>query len=64
MAQVFNRGIGANATMRWSPTGPRPLRIVRIRAKHIAQEELNQMLLNADFAPLKDKEFPFYYGDT
>ncbi|GBF79084.1 small RNA NsiR4-regulated ssr1528 family protein [Aphanothece sacrum] len=36
-------------------------RIVRIGAKHISQEELNQMLLDADFAPLKDKEIAFYY---
>ena len=36
-------------------------RIVRIGAKHIPQEELNQMLLNAQFAPLKDKEIAFYY---
>lgn len=37
-------------------------RIVRIGAKHISQDELNQMLLNADFAPLKEKEIAFYYG--
>ncbi len=37
-------------------------RIVRIGAKHIAQAELNQLLLDADFAPLKDKEIAFYYG--
>lgn len=37
-------------------------RIVRIGAKHIAQEDLNQMLLDADFAPLKEKEIAFYYG--
>lgn len=37
-------------------------RIVWIGAKHIAQEELNQMLVAADFAPLKDKEIAFYYG--
>jgi hypothetical protein len=37
-------------------------RIVRIGAKHIAQDELNQMLLDADFAPLKEKEVAFYYG--
>lgn len=37
-------------------------RIVRIGAKHIPQEELNQMLLNAQFAPLKDKEIAFYYS--
>jgi len=37
-------------------------RIVRIGAKHIPQDDLNQMLLDADFAPLKDKEIAFYYG--
>lgn len=37
-------------------------RIVRIGAKHIAQDELNQMLEAAGFAPLKDKEIAFYYG--
>ncbi|NJK38350.1 MAG: DUF4090 family protein [Oscillatoriales cyanobacterium RM2_1_1] len=37
-------------------------RIVRIGAKHIPQAELNQMLLAADFAPLKEKEIAFYYG--
>lgn len=37
-------------------------RIVRIGVKHIAQAELNQMLLKADFAPLKEKEIAFYYG--
>lgn len=37
-------------------------RIVRIGAKHISQADLNQKLLDADFAPLKDKEIAFYYG--
>ena len=37
-------------------------RIVRIGAKHVPQEELNQKLLDADFPPLKDKEIAFYYG--
>lgn len=37
-------------------------RIVRIGAKHIAQEELNKMLLDAGFAPLKEKEVAFFYG--
>jgi len=37
-------------------------RIVRIGAKHFSQEELNQMLLDAEFTPLKDKEVAFYYG--
>lgn len=37
-------------------------RIVRIGAKHISQAELNQKLIDADFAPLKDKEIAFYYS--
>ncbi len=37
-------------------------RIVRIGAKHVTQGELNQMLINAEFPPLKDKEIAFYYG--
>lgn len=38
-------------------------RIVRIGAKHIPQSQLNQKLVDAGFAPLKDKEVAFYYGD-
>ncbi len=37
-------------------------RIVRIGAKHISQAELNKMLEDADFTPLKEKEIAFYYG--
>lgn len=37
-------------------------RIVRIGAKHIPQEELNQKLVDAGWAGLKDKEVAFYYG--
>ena len=37
-------------------------RIVRIGAKHISQTELNQMLEQADFTGLKEKEIAFYYG--
>jgi hypothetical protein len=37
-------------------------RIVRIGVKHLPQEKLNQMLLDADFPPLKDKEIAFYYN--
>ncbi|RZM79904.1 small RNA NsiR4-regulated ssr1528 family protein [Leptolyngbya iicbica] len=37
-------------------------RIVRIGAKHFSQADLNQMLLDAEFTPLKDKEIAFYYG--
>jgi Protein of unknown function (DUF4090) len=36
-------------------------RIVRIGAKHIPQDELNQKLLDAGFNPLKEKEIAFYY---
>jgi hypothetical protein len=37
-------------------------RIVRIGAKHIPQDELNQLLIDAGFQGLKDKEILFYYG--
>ncbi|MEB3278622.1 MAG: DUF4090 family protein [Lyngbya sp.] len=37
-------------------------RIVRIGAKHIPQEELNQMLIAAGFEGLKPKEIAFYYS--
>lgn len=37
-------------------------RIVRIGAKHIPQDQLNQMLKDADFPPLKEKEIAFYYN--
>ncbi|NJN75882.1 MAG: DUF4090 family protein [Synechococcaceae cyanobacterium RL_1_2] len=37
-------------------------RIVRIGAKHLAQDELDQKLTAANLTPLKDKEIAFYYG--
>jgi hypothetical protein len=37
-------------------------RIVRIGAKHIPQDELNQKLLDAGFAPLKEKDIAYYYN--
>ncbi|NJN23243.1 MAG: DUF4090 family protein [Acaryochloridaceae cyanobacterium RL_2_7] len=37
-------------------------RIVRIGAKHLSQEELNQKLAAADFPMLKEKEIAFYYN--
>jgi hypothetical protein len=37
-------------------------RIVRIGAKHIPQAELDQLLADAGFAPLKEKEVAFFYG--
>lgn len=37
-------------------------RIVRIGAKHLSKEELNQKLLDAEFPVLKEKEIAFYYN--
>lgn len=37
-------------------------RIVRIGAKHLPQDELNQKLIDAGWPGLKDKEIAFYYG--
>jgi hypothetical protein len=37
-------------------------RIVRIGVKHIAKDELNKLLIQADFTQLKEKEIAFYYG--
>jgi hypothetical protein len=37
-------------------------RIVRIGAKHIPQAELDQFLVEAGFAPLKEKEVAFFYS--
>ncbi|MDZ8051440.1 MAG: DUF4090 family protein [Aulosira sp. ZfuVER01] len=37
-------------------------RIVRIGAKHIHQAELDTLLVDAGFAPLKEKEIAFFYG--
>jgi len=38
-------------------------RIIRIGAKHLPLETLNEKLVQADFAPLKPKEIAFYYGE-
>ncbi|MBW4642523.1 MAG: DUF4090 family protein [Goleter apudmare HA4340-LM2] len=37
-------------------------RIVRIGAKHITQAKLDQLLVDAGFAPLKEKEIAFFYS--
>ena len=37
-------------------------RIVRIGAKHIPQVELDQKLIDAGFAALKEKVIAFFYG--
>ena len=60
---LYNQVMGLEANrQRSGVTNTMRSRIVRIGAKHIAQEELNQMLTQADFAPLKPKEIAFYYG--
>ena len=60
---LYNQVMGLEAgRQRSGVTNTMRSRIVRIGAKHIAQDELNQMLIDADFPPLKDKEIAFYYG--
>lgn len=61
--ELYNQVMGLEAgRQRSGVSNTMRSRIVRIGAKHIAQEELNQKLIEADFAPLKDKEIAFYYG--
>ena len=61
--ELYNQVMGLEAgRQRSGVTNTMRSRIVRIGAKHISQEELNQMLRDADFPPLKDKEIAFYYG--
>lgn len=61
--ELYNKVMGLEAgRQRSGVINTMRSRIVRIGAKHLAQEELNQMLLDADFPPLKDKEIAFYYG--
>jgi hypothetical protein len=60
---LYNRVMGFEAgRQRSGVINTMRSRIVRIGAKHLAQDELNQMLKDADFTPLKDKEIAFYYG--
>lgn len=61
--ELYNQVMGLEAgRQRSGVTNTMRSRIVRIGAKHISQNELNQMLIDADFPPLKDKEIAFYYG--
>ncbi len=61
--ELYNQVMGLEAgRQRSGVSNTMRSRIVRIGAKHIPQDELNQMLIDADFAPLKDKEIAFYYG--
>ena len=60
---LYNKVMGFEAgRQRSGVTNTMRSRIVRIGAKHLAQAELNQMLIDAEFPPLKDKEIAFYYG--
>lgn len=61
--ELYNKVMGLEAgRQRSGVSNTMRSRIVRIGAKHISQDELNQMLIDADFVPLKDKEVAFYYG--
>ena len=60
--ELYNKVMALEANrQRSGVTNTMRSRIVRIGAKHIGQEELNQMLLDADFPSLKEKEIAFYY---
>jgi hypothetical protein len=60
---LYNKVMGFEAgRQRSGVTNTMRSRIVRIGAKHLAQAELNQMLLDAEFSPLKAKEIAFYYA--
>ncbi|MDY6939919.1 MAG: DUF4090 family protein [Cyanobacteriota bacterium] len=61
--ELYNRVMGLEGQrQRSGVTNTMRSRIVRIGAKHLGREELDRMLLDADFVPLKDKEIAFYYG--
>ena len=61
---LYNKVMGFEAgRQRSGVTNTMRSRIVRIGAKHLPKDELNQMLLDAEFSPLKDKEIAFYYGN-
>ncbi len=60
--ELYNKVMALEAQRKRSGvTNTMRSRIVRIGAKHIPQAELNQMLIDSDFVPLKDKEITFYY---
>ena len=61
--ELYHRVMGLEAgRQRSGVSNTMRSRIVRIGAKHIPKSELNQLLADADVAPLKDKEIAFYYG--
>ena len=60
---LYNSVMGLEANRKRSGvTNSMRSRIVRIGAKHIPQDELNQKLVDAGWPGLKDKEVAFYYG--
>lgn len=60
---LYNKVMGLEAGRRRSGvSNTMRSRIVRIGAKHIPQEELDQMLTEAGFEGLKPKEIAFYYS--
>ena len=61
--ELYNSVMGLEANRKRSGvTNSMRSRIVRIGAKHIPQDELNQKLVDAGWTGLKDKEVAFYYG--
>lgn len=60
--ELYNKVMGLEANrQRSGVSNTMRSRIVRIGAKHIPQPELDQMLVEAGFAPLKPKEIAFFY---
>jgi hypothetical protein len=60
---LYNQVMGLEANrQRSGVSNTMRSRIVRIGAKHIPQDELNRLLVDAGFVPLKEKEIAFYYG--
>ena len=61
--ELYNQVMGLEANrQRSGVSNTMRSRIVRIGGKHIPQAELNQKLVDAGFAPLKDKEIAFFYN--
>ncbi|MFM2063999.1 MAG: hypothetical protein RLZZ507_3670 [Cyanobacteriota bacterium] len=61
--ELYNQVMGLEAgRQRSGVSNTMRSRIVRIGAKHIPQAELDQKLVEAGFAPLKEKEIAFFYG--
>jgi Protein of unknown function (DUF4090) len=60
---LYNKVMGLEAgRQRSGVSNTMRSRIIRIGAKHIPQPELDQMLVEAGFAPLKDRDIAYYYG--